>query len=48
MKDEIRGNKLEGNEEIIPKNRAGCDRDPQNGTAKAYRLSHLGSVRPYI
>jgi transposase len=40
LRDAIRGKKFEDDEELI------SDRDLQSGTTKAYRLSHLGGVRP--
>jgi hypothetical protein len=47
LKDAIRRKKFE-DDEVISEVRGGCDRHLQMGTTKAYRLSHLGDVRPSI
>jgi histone-lysine N-methyltransferase SETMAR len=48
LKGAIRGKRFEDDEEVIAEVKSCCDRDLQSGTAKAYRLLHLGGVRPKI
>jgi hypothetical protein len=48
FKDAILGKRFEDDEEVITEVKRWLDRDPQSGTAKAHRLSHLGGVRPKI
>jgi histone-lysine N-methyltransferase SETMAR len=46
LKDAICGKKFENDEEVISEVQRCCDRDLQCVTTKAYRLSHLGGIRP--
>jgi hypothetical protein len=46
LKDAFRGKKFEDDEEVIFEVKRWLGQRPD--TAKAYRLSHLGGVMPYI
>jgi histone-lysine N-methyltransferase SETMAR len=46
LKYAIRGKKFEDDEEVISEVKRWLRQRLQSGTAKAYRLSHLGGVRP--
>jgi histone-lysine N-methyltransferase SETMAR len=46
LKDAIYGKKFEDDEEVISEIKKWLRQRPADGTAKAYRLSYLGGVRP--